>query len=54
MGVHNIFTLYQEDEEEEDIDEMDQPLHDQPPSPLNDPYEKFEDQHEEERPELTR
>ena len=54
MGVHNIFILYQEDEEEEDIDEIDQPLHDEPPSPLNDPHEQFEDPLEEERPRLTR
>ena len=53
-GVHNIFILYQEYEEEEDIDEMDQPLHNQLPYPLNDPYEEFENPPEEERPGLTR
>ena len=53
VGLHNIFIVYQKDEEEEDIDEMDQPLHDQPPSPLNDPYEESEDQPAEERPDLT-
>ena len=54
VGFHNIFIFYQEDDEEEGIDEMDQPLQDQPPSPLNDPHEDFEDQLEEERPGLTR
>ena len=54
MGVHNVFIFYQEDDEEEDIDEMDQPLQDQPPSCLNDPHEDFEDQPKEERPGLTR
>ena len=54
VGVHNISTLCWEDEEEKDIDDMDQPLHNQPPSPLNDPYEEVEGQIEEERPALTR
>ena len=54
VGVHNIFILYQEDVEEEGIDEMDQPLQDLPPSPLNDPHEEFQDQPEEEKPWLTR
>ena len=43
VGIHNIFTFYQKDDEEEDIDEMDQPLQDQPPYPLNDPHKDFED-----------
>ena len=39
VGVHNMFIFYQEHEEKEDINEMDQPLQDLPPSPLSDPHE---------------
>ena len=38
LGLHSMYMLYQKDEEEKDIDEMDQPMPDQHPSPLNDPY----------------
>ena len=37
VGVHNFFVFYQDDDMIQDIDEMDQPLQDQAPSPLNDP-----------------
>ena len=45
-----MYMLYQEDDKEKDIDEMDQPTPDQHPSPLNDPYEDLEEQTKEEEP----
>ena len=54
VGILNIFLFYQEDEEEEGINEMDQPLQDLPPSPLNDPHEEFQDQPEEVKLGFTR
>ena len=38
-----MHMLYQEDDEEKDIDEMDQPMPDQHPSSLNDPHEDLEE-----------
>ena len=53
MGLLNIFMFYQEDEETEGIDEMEQPMQDPPPSPLNEPQD-LEDQAGEEHQGLTR
>ena len=53
VGLHNIFMFYQEDEEAEGIDEIEQPMQDSPPSPLNEPQD-FEEQAGEEQQGLTR
>ena len=54
MVFHKMYVFYQEEDEIEGIDEGEHPKQDQPPSPLNDPHEDSEDQHEEERPGHTR
>ena len=49
-----MYMLYQEDEEEKGIDEMDQSMQDQYPSSLNDPYEYLEEQAKEEQPDMSK
>ena len=53
VGLHNIFMFYEEDEEAKGIDEMEQPMQDLPPSPLNEPQD-FEEQAGENKQGLAR